>query len=115
MRFDGGIIGRHPAQINLRGDLESARRIIAAARQEKSILELPVYDGSEKGDKVFNTLSVIGRAIAPSGRVPTDAAAGKGLAGRNRSRFASLPAVGPRFCRRQLAGPAQHAGAPHGE
>ena len=40
------------------------RRIIAAARQEKSILELPVYDGSEKGDKVFNTLSVIGRAIA---------------------------------------------------
>jgi hypothetical protein len=53
------------------------RRIIAAARQEKTILELPVYDGSEKGDKVFNTLSVIGRAIAPSERVPTDAAAGK--------------------------------------
>jgi hypothetical protein len=53
------------------------RRIIAAARQEKSILEQPVYDGSEKGDKVFNTLSVIGRAIAPSERVPTDAAAGK--------------------------------------
>jgi hypothetical protein len=53
------------------------RRIIAAARQEKSILELPVYDGSEKGDKVFNTLSVIGRAIAPGERVPTDAAAGK--------------------------------------
>jgi len=53
------------------------RRIIAAARQEKSILELPVYDGSEKGDKVFNTLSVIGRAIAPSERVPADAAAGK--------------------------------------
>ena len=53
------------------------RRIIAAARQEKSILEQPVYDGSEKGDKVFNTLSVIGRAIAPSERVPTDAAVGK--------------------------------------
>src|SRR6202048_266553 len=53
------------------------RRIIAAARQEKSILELPVYDRAAKGDKVFNTLSVIGRAIAPSERVPTDAAAGK--------------------------------------
>jgi hypothetical protein len=53
------------------------RRIIAAARQEKSILELPVYDGSEKGDKVFNTLSVIGRVIAPNERAPTDAAAGK--------------------------------------
>jgi hypothetical protein len=53
------------------------RRIIAAAREEKSILELPVYDGSDKGDKVFNTLSVIGRAIAPNERVPTDAAANK--------------------------------------
>jgi len=66
-------------------DIESAvvfptdhmRRIITAARHEKSILELPVYDGSEKGDKVFNTLSVIGRGIAPNERVPTDAAAGK--------------------------------------
>ncbi|HEY7248485.1 MAG TPA: cell envelope integrity EipB family protein [Xanthobacteraceae bacterium] len=66
-------------------DIESAvafptdhmRRIIAAARQEKSILELPVYDGSEKGDKVFNTLSVIGRTIAPNERVPIDAAANR--------------------------------------
>jgi hypothetical protein len=53
------------------------RRIIAAAREEKSILELPVYDGSDKGEKVFNTLSVIGRGIAPNERVPADAAAGK--------------------------------------
>jgi hypothetical protein len=53
------------------------RRIIAAAREEKTILELPLYDGSEKGDKVFNTLTVIGRAIAPNERVPADAAAGK--------------------------------------
>ncbi len=61
------------------------RRIIAAARQEKTILELPVYDGSEKGDKVFNTLSVIGRVIAPNERAPTDAAAGKAeLANMNR-------------------------------
>jgi len=53
------------------------RRIIAAARAEKNILEVPLYDGSDKGDKVFNTLTVIGRAIAPHERPPSDAAAGK--------------------------------------
>src|SRR5207248_2200805 len=41
------------------------RRIIEAARAEKSLLELPVYDGSDKGDKVYNTLTVIGRVIMP--------------------------------------------------
>jgi hypothetical protein len=61
------------------------RRIIAAAREEKSILEVPLYDGSDKGDKVFNTLTVIGRVIAPNERVPSDAAAGKeALAGLKR-------------------------------
>jgi EipB-like len=64
---------------------EHMRRIIAAARDGKSILELPIYDGSDKGDKVYNTLTVIGRALAPDERVPTDAAAGKAaLAGLKR-------------------------------
>jgi len=66
-------------------DLEAAmvfptdhmRRIIEAAREDKNILELPVYDGSEKGEKVYNTLTVIGPAIAPNERAPTDAAAGE--------------------------------------
>jgi EipB-like len=66
-------------------DLEAAtafptdqmRRIIVAAREEKSILEVPVYDGSDKGEKVYNTLAVIGRVIGPNERAPTDAAAGK--------------------------------------
>jgi hypothetical protein len=53
------------------------RRIIEAARAEKSLLELPVYDGSDKGDKVYNTLTVIGRVIMPNERLPTDAAAGQ--------------------------------------
>jgi hypothetical protein len=53
------------------------RRIIAAAREGKNILELPVYDGSEKGEKVYDTLTVIGAEIAPNGRVPNDAAAGQ--------------------------------------
>jgi hypothetical protein len=56
---------------------EHMRRVIAAAREGTSILELPVYDGSEKGDKVYNTLTVIGHEIAPNERVPADAAAGK--------------------------------------
>jgi hypothetical protein len=56
---------------------EHMRRIIAAAREGKNILELPVYDGSEKGEKVYDTLTVIGAEIAPNGRVPNDAAAGQ--------------------------------------
>ena len=43
---------------------EQIRRIIAAAREGKSILELSVYDGSDNGEKVFNTLTVIGKPIS---------------------------------------------------
>ena len=64
---------------------EHMRRIIEAAREGKNILELPVYDGSEKGEKVYDTLTVIGPVIAPNERVPNDAAAGKAaLAGLQR-------------------------------
>jgi hypothetical protein len=56
---------------------EHVRRIIDAAREGKSVLEFPIYDGSETGEKVYNTLTVIGRAIAPDERAPTDAAAGQ--------------------------------------
>jgi hypothetical protein len=50
-------------------------RVIAAARAGKSILEFPVYDGSDTGQKVFDTLTVIGRKIAPNERQHDDAAA----------------------------------------
>ena len=64
---------------------EHMRRIIEAAREGKSILELPVYDGSENGEKVYNTMTVIGREIGPGEKVPTDAAAGQAaLAGLKR-------------------------------
>ena len=43
---------------------EQIRRIIAAAREGKSLLELTVYDGSDNGEKVYNTLTVIGQPIA---------------------------------------------------
>src|SRR5471030_1656432 len=42
---------------------EQIQRIIAAAREGKSVLELEVYDGSDNGEKVYNTLSVIGQPI----------------------------------------------------
>ncbi len=54
---------------------EHMRRIIIAAREGKAILEFPVYDGSETGEKLYNTLTVIGRAIAPGEKPPQDAAA----------------------------------------
>ncbi len=54
---------------------EHMRRIIIAAREDKSILEFPVYDGSETGEKLYNTLTVIGRPIAPGAKPPTDAGA----------------------------------------
>lgn len=54
---------------------EHMRRIIQAARDEKTILEFPVYDGSETGEKLYNTLTVIGRAIDPVQKPVTDAGA----------------------------------------
>jgi EipB-like len=54
---------------------EHMRRIIAAAREDKSVLEFPVYDGSESGDKLYNTLTVIGRRIEPGDKTPDDASA----------------------------------------
>jgi hypothetical protein len=42
---------------------EQIRRIIQAGREGKRVLELTVYDGSDNGEKVYNTLSVIGQPI----------------------------------------------------
>ncbi|TAK49199.1 MAG: DUF1849 family protein [Xanthobacteraceae bacterium] len=50
---------------------EQVRRILAAARAGKSLLELVVYDGSDNGEKLYNTLAVIGPAV------PGDRATGK--------------------------------------
>jgi EipB-like len=49
-------------------------RVINAAHAGQNILSFPVYDGSETGDKVFDTLTVIGRQIAPGERDHDDAA-----------------------------------------
>jgi hypothetical protein len=47
---------------------QQIQRIIAAAKEGKSLLELTVYDGSDNGEKVYNTLTVIGQPI-PADRV----------------------------------------------
>jgi hypothetical protein len=49
---------------------QQIERIVEAARAGKSVLELTVYDGSDNGEKVYNTLSVIGQPI-PGDRTPT--------------------------------------------
>jgi hypothetical protein len=53
---------------------EHMRRIIEAARAGKTILQFPVYDGSDNGQKLYNTLTVIGKPIAPGMKPPDDAA-----------------------------------------
>ena len=51
-------------------------RVIEAARAGKTILDFPVFDGSDTGDKVYDTLTVIGRKLATDDRKHDDAAAG---------------------------------------
>jgi hypothetical protein len=66
-------------KLDLKTDLvfptEHVRRIIAAARQGKTLLQLAVYDGSDTGEKIYDTLTVIGKAIPPSEQKPADAIA----------------------------------------
>lgn len=52
-------------------------RAITAARAGKTVLDFPVFDGSDTGDKVFDTLTVIGKKIAPDERNHDDAAGGE--------------------------------------
>jgi hypothetical protein len=55
---------------------EHMRLLIEAARAGKTLLEVAVYDGSESGEKIYQSLSVIGRRIAPDVKAE-DAASGK--------------------------------------
>jgi hypothetical protein len=42
---------------------EHLRYILAAARSGKHVLEVKVYDGSDSGDKIFSTTTIIGNPI----------------------------------------------------
>lgn len=69
---------KEPAEktLTLPGDVvfptEQMRRMLAAAREGKSLLELKVYDGSDGGEKVYSTFTVIGQPIA-AGAAPQTA------------------------------------------
>jgi hypothetical protein len=54
---------------------EHMRAILAAAQAGKSLLERQVYDGSDTGDKIYSTLTVIGHPLAPTDKPPHDASA----------------------------------------
>ena len=49
-------------------------RVIAAARAGKTILQFPVFDGSDTGQKVYDTLTVIGRKLSADEHRHGDAA-----------------------------------------
>jgi hypothetical protein len=55
---------------------EHMRLLIEAAHAGKTLLEVAVYDGSESGEKIYQSLSVLGKRIAPD-KKPEDAAADK--------------------------------------
>lgn len=56
---------------------EHMRLLIEAAQAGKTLLEVAVYDGSESGEKIYQSLSVIGRRIEPEKKAGDDAAADK--------------------------------------
>lgn len=59
---------------------EHLRRIIDAARKGESLLEARVYDGTGEGDKIFDTLTVVGKALeAPAAEKAAQVEALKGL------------------------------------
>lgn len=51
---------------------QHVRSIIAGAREGKTLMQVSVYDGSDTGDKVYDTLTVIGKPIAPEQNKPDD-------------------------------------------
>jgi hypothetical protein len=67
LKFDAGVV--FPT--------EHMVRAIEAGLAGQTVLSFPVYDGSDTGDKVYNTLTVVGRGIAPGAGTPDDAAAGQ--------------------------------------
>jgi len=54
---------------------EQMRGILLAARGGQSLLDLGIYDGSENRQKIYQSLTVIGRKIPAEDHKPSDAAA----------------------------------------
>ena len=60
------------------------RRVIAAAREGKTLLEIGAYDGSDDGKKLFNTLTIIGQPIAAAQGALDGASSNKALSDQTR-------------------------------
>jgi EipB-like len=60
---------------------EHMRLLIEAAHAGRNLLEVAVYDGSESGEKIYQSLSVIGRRIDPEKKLEDAAAGSDELAG----------------------------------
>lgn len=72
------------AELSLPGPLlfptQHSLALIDAARAGQGLLQARIYDGSEKGQKVYETTAFIGPMVRPSADVELEAAAkGKGL------------------------------------
>jgi hypothetical protein len=65
-----------PTKLDLDQDVafptEQIHRILDAAREEKRTVQMKVFDGSETGQKIFSTLTIIGKALTTK---PSEAAA----------------------------------------
>jgi hypothetical protein len=60
---------------------EHMRLLIEAARAGKTLVETAVYDGSESGEKIYQSLSVIGKKIEPDAKIDDAASGQDALAG----------------------------------
>jgi EipB-like len=59
-------------------------RLIAAAKKAERIMEIRLYDGSDGGEKIYDTTALIGSRIAPDGRPVEEASEKAGLKGMAR-------------------------------
>lgn len=59
----------HKKEISLKGQvffpIQHSIALLAAARKGDTLFQADVYDGSEKGEKVYSTTSYIGRGLPP--------------------------------------------------
>ncbi len=53
-------------------------RLLAAARAGQRIVEVKVYDGSDGGEKIYDTTAIIGAEIPASGRPVEEASKRRG-------------------------------------
>ncbi len=72
------------AELNLSGQVlfptQHSLALIAAAEEGRRLLQAQIYDGSEKGKRVYDTTAFIGKPVGPGTEKLEPAAKNKGLA-----------------------------------